>query len=119
VLDFCWSIVWLGFDQVHDGILYKLSFGPGLLDSGPVWFGFAWVLFGLVLLGLVWCILQLSFVPLVWICFPALECRVATLLILFTGSLLWETCFHCSLPSPGHWSLAGFVYPDSCEGKCL
>jgi len=62
VLDFCWSIVWLGFDWVDDGILYKLSFGLGLLDSGSVWFGFAW--FG-------WCILQLSFVPLVWICFLA------------------------------------------------
>jgi len=45
VLDFYWSIVWLGFDWVNDGIIYKLSFGLGLLDSGSVWFGFSW--FGL------------------------------------------------------------------------
>jgi len=58
----------------------------GLLDSGSVGFGFAW--FGLVYL-------QLSFVPLVWICFPGLECRVATLLNPFSGSLLWLTFLHC------------------------
>ncbi len=45
------------------------------------------VLFGLVLLVFVLFILQLPSVSLVWLCFPGLECRVATLLNPFTGSL--------------------------------
>ncbi len=71
------------------------------------------VLFGLVFLG-GFCNFPLF--PCVAL-FSWLECRVAALLNPFTGSLLWETCLHCSLPSPGHWSLAVIVYPDICEGK--
>jgi len=69
----CWTFVGplFGWFLVESAVvLYKIFFGLGLLDSGSVWFGFAWFI------G--W-ILQLSFFPLVWICFPGLECRVATL----------------------------------------
>jgi len=87
----CWTFVgplfgWVS-GQVSCSILYKLFFGLGLLDSGSVWLAFAW--FG-------WWIFQLSFVPLMWICFPGLECRVATLLNPFTGSLLWRLV--CTAP---------------------
>jgi len=57
----CWCVklllvhYWLVSAQVNGSILYKLSFGLGLLDSDCVWFGFP--------LFSGW-ILQLSFVPL-------------------------------------------------------
>jgi len=80
--------------------------------------GWTLVLFGFVWLGLLDFVT--SFCSLLCGCvFPGLECRVATCLNLFTGSLLWATFLHCSLPSPRHWSLAFLVYPDSCEGKCF
>jgi len=110
VLDFCWSIVWLVSGQVGFGILYKLSFNPSLLDSGSVWFGFDW--FGLVVFATFLCPSCVdfffwlgvqgghSFEPIYWL-------------------FALETCLHCCLPSPGHWSLAVLVYPDSCEGTCF
>ena len=110
MLDCCWSFVWLGLDRVNDGILYKLSFGLGLLDSGSVWFDFAW--FGLVY-------------------FVTFLCPSCVDLFFWLGvhgghffePIYWlfalETCLHCSLPSPGHWSLSVLVYPDSCKGKCF
>jgi len=74
----------------------------GLLNSGPVWFGFAW--FG-------WCILLLSFVPLVWICFPGLDCRVATLL-----NPLLALCCASNLPTTTGL-LQVLVHVGTCEGR--
>jgi len=96
----CWTLISPLFGQVLLLLWFLVCWSCSFVflwwrSTQQPLFGFGLDLFGLVFLGPVCCILRLSFVPLVWICFPGLECRVATLLNPFTGSLLWSTFLHC------------------------
>jgi len=76
------------------------------------------VLFGLVLLDLVWWILQLPFIPLVWI-FSWLGLQggqsFEPIYWLFGCGQLFCTVSNLHPDT----DLAVLVYPDTCEGKCF